>query len=143
MKKTNLILILVMLFMVASLMTSTYFYMKTKQERTVQYIYADLTVSEPRVMSFDVNGTALRFARIPPGGTGLKKINMTNYHDYPIEVHVKTTGNITRFLTYSRTNFIILPGELTNLSISARVGLNETPAYYDGFVVIVANRQRK
>ena len=140
MKRTSLILILLIAFFIISGITlffATYVINKPLQVTTV---YTDVILVEGNLLGFDINNTALRFGHVPIGGIGKKTINLTNNYDYPVRLKIYATGNISPFIKMDKYGYVLMPGEKTAHDVMLS-GAGGTAGFYEGYLAFAFYRE--
>ena len=92
---------LIILLSIVSLVFSFVNYLNKPIEK--REFEVKFSVEEGRA-GFDINGTALTFGIIPPGGGGTRKIDIENKYDFPVKVKFSISNNLADYLE--------LPGEM-------------------------------
>ena len=68
-------------------------------------------------IGLDLNGTALTFGAVAPGGTVLRKLSIANNYAFPIKIKVSSKGEIDALLNYP--SFIrVEPGEQASIPVT-------------------------
>ena len=97
-------------------------------------LYSNVNISEDPSIGFDLNSSALTFGVVSQYGTSLRKITLTNSHDFPLLVRISSTGKISELLAYPSREYL---SPNSNLSIPITVYSNDNPAgLYDGKIKI-------
>jgi hypothetical protein len=68
---------------------------------------------------FDVGKEAITFGKITKEGSCRREIILSNKKNYPINIKVSTSGNISSFVFISDNDFILNPGEEKKLYFTA------------------------
>ena len=92
---------LIILLSIVSLVFSFVNYLNKPIEK--REFEVKFSVEEGRA-GFDINGTALTFGIIPPGGGGTRKIDIENKYDFPVKVKFSISNNLADYLE--------LPGQM-------------------------------
>ena len=95
-------------------------------------VYASVNVSDR--IGFDVNGTALTFGSILPGGSSSRSVVFQNTYDFPLEGRVVVEGDIAEVLNVRERWRVPVDGE-TEIPLSVYAGDGTQRGFYDGFVV--------
>ncbi len=125
-------LVLLIVFLFLSLLNS--FLILDKKQ-----IYARVVVSDR--YGFDINGTALIFGEVTPGGTSSADIIVENKFDRPIKINIFSKGNIKEFLQASENNFILNSGETKKVGFSVIIPEDAEPGTYEGYVEVVTKKK--
>lgn len=91
---------------------------------------------------FDVNIQELTFATVQPGRNKERNLVVYNRHSYPAEVRISFYGNISKYVTVSESEFMLLSGE--NRTVSANVQLPEDIPFnnwINGTVEVIVRRK--
>jgi len=101
-------------------------------------IYAKVILSDH--YGFDINGTALIFGMIAPGGSASKELIITN--DYEREVNVKflVEGGIGEFMRISENNFVLGKNEVKKIGFVVLFPSSAEYGVYDGNVVVLIRK---
>ncbi|MFH1915845.1 MAG: hypothetical protein ABIJ21_01140 [Nanoarchaeota archaeon] len=140
MKRTTLILILLIAFFIVSGITlffATYVINKPLQVTT---IYTDVILVEGNLLGFDINNTALRFGHVPISGIGKKTINLTNDYYHPVRLKIYATGNISPFIKMDNYDYVLSPGEKVNHTVMLS-GAGGTEGFYEGYLAFAFYRE--
>lgn len=96
-------------------------------------VLAIVTVTDD--VGLAVNGTALVFGHVFPGGSASKTIEVTNNYNGMSRVKIYSKGNIKDFLIVSDNNFILAPNETKSVKFRIKIP-KETPyGNYSGKVI--------
>ena len=94
---------LIILLSIVSLVFSFVNYLNKPIEK--REFEVKFSVEEGRA-GFDINGTALTFGIIPPGGGGTRKIDIENKYDFPVKVKFSISNNLADYLELPREMFL-------------------------------------
>jgi hypothetical protein len=86
-------------------------------------------------------GKQLRFGRVPPGSTSKKKINLTNYNDFPVIVTITLSGNAKDIITVSENDFFLEPQEMKLIVYYASPPKDYPTGNYSGTTKIIIKRK--
>ncbi|MEM4638135.1 MAG: hypothetical protein QXK76_03895 [Candidatus Woesearchaeota archaeon] len=89
--------------------------------------------------SFNTSTESLNFAKIYPGGSVIKRINI--YVNATTIVSIKSTGNISNFISLSDNNFLMRQGDMTQLEVYLDVPKDAPEGRYDGLLKIYFYRK--
>lgn len=95
-------------------------------------VYASVTISEERA-GFDVNGTALTFGIMQPGGSVTRAISVSNPYAFPIVMRISTAGPIAPLLFHTKA-LRLDAGETERVSFSVLALEGVSPGFYEGDV---------
>ena len=85
-------------------------------------------------IGFDVNGTALAFGRTSPGGPSIvRRFNVTNMYEFPIEVKVLFSENVADVIN-ANYSYIVMEGETASLPFELIVPADYPVGKYIGKV---------
>lgn len=101
-------------------------------------IYSSLIIGNG--VGIALNGSSLIFGMTSPGSTSNKYVNFTNEYTEDVKVSIYVNGNISDFVSVNNNNFVLKPGEATNLVFSAHGLPNVNYGKYEGKVVIVIRK---
>ncbi|MGV8142005.1 MAG: hypothetical protein ACP5NS_00015 [Candidatus Pacearchaeota archaeon] len=97
-------------------------------------LYSNVNISEEASIGFDLNSSALTFGVVSQYGASLRKITLTNSHDFPIRVKISSSGKISEILDYPPREYI---SPNSNISIPITVYSGDNPAgLYEGKIKI-------
>jgi hypothetical protein len=78
----------------------------------------------------------LYLGTIPPKGSGNRNITIENNHNKKVLVKIKTTNEISDFITIEKNNFILMPNESIEIKIKAIIPYNTEKKDYKGNLII-------
>lgn len=104
-----------------------------------QTFFASVEVGN--IMGFDVNGSALTFGMVMPGGSSVRKLNFTNEYEFPVLIEVIGKGDIAGFLSAGKV--MVGKGEEKIISIGAYAQPNASYGVYSGNVSVMVFRCNK
>lgn len=132
-------LIIVLIASVSILVTSyTFVYLSTVNIYSVTEFSMDLKVST--IIGFYVGDDAVHFGYVPPGGGGMKEMNI-DVGKYKTLVSIDADGNISKWVTISDNDFIMEPN--TNRTLRIFVNVPEDAPLetdYSGNITIVLRK---
>ena len=99
--------------------------------------YARINVTD--YYGFDLNGSALIFGAVMPGGSASRTVSIENKYGREIVVNSYISGNISQFIFVSEKDLIIEKDGVKNLSFTARVPGNADFGVYEGEISIILN----
>ncbi len=105
-----------------------------KQELDVNVIVMNRT-------GLSINGTALVFGGVIPGGSSTKKINITNTHGQDVRVKIYTKGEMKESLIISENNFILEKEENKEIIFTISIPRGTEYREYNSKVIIVIQRK--
>lgn len=89
--------------------------------------------------SFNTSTESLNFAKIYPGGSVIKRINI--YVNATTIVSIKSSGNISSFISLSENNFLMNKGDSKQLEVYLDVPNDIPEGKYDGLLKIYFYRK--
>jgi hypothetical protein len=136
--KSDFVLIGFLLFFIIFLI---FLYINFERDKVIdkRVIYAKVLVGDK--YGFDINGTALTFGMITPGGSSsTREIELTNKYNRDVEVEIYSDGNIKDFLRISQENFILRRNESIKIKFTVSVPLECEFGTYEGNVKVLIKR---
>jgi hypothetical protein len=85
--------------------------------------------------AFNLTNDSLSFGKVPFLGGATRKISFGNNYPFPIRVFILEEGNISKYLFYDESSFILEEGESKDLSFSVRAPGREEEGFYEGQVI--------
>jgi hypothetical protein len=82
-----------------------------------------------------INGTALMFGMVVPGGTSKKSVDLKNEHDGLAKVKIYAKGDIKDFINVSDNNFILYPNETKTVEFKVKIPRDTPFGNYTGKVI--------
>ncbi len=80
---------------------------------------------------FDINGSALTFGIIPPGGGGTRKIDIENKYDFTIKVKFLISENLADYMELPKEMFL-KKGQKETVSVNVNMPRNAEQTNYTG-----------
>ncbi|MBU0758412.1 MAG: hypothetical protein KKF44_10165 [Nanoarchaeota archaeon] len=104
----------------------------------VENIEMDLIVKNN--VGININTDALHFGGAPPSGSAERGIDIKNDYSFPLLVTIKTSGELAPLVVVSKNNFLIQPGEKTEVMFFATVPKDYELGKYTGSIRIELKR---
>ncbi len=80
--------------------------------------YAIVSNSDSDVVGFDISNDSINFGLAPAGGGGSRFLNIGNSESGVVKIKLSAYGNISQFITFKSNNFILEPGQNTQVEVS-------------------------
>lgn len=103
------------------------------KEYEISFIVQEGTVG------FNLNTTSLTFGKIPPGGSGERKIDFFNYKDEKIDIEVLASKDIAEFLSFKNEYEVPAMSNVT-IPINVVVPTDAVEGNYSGKIRIQLKR---
>ena len=91
-------------------------------------VNASITVAE-NIAGRNADPGSRKFGKSSPGGEATRYFIIDT--DYDAKVRIKAEGNISQFLGFSDTSFVMEPGEAKKISVTASIPGNASLGYYE------------
>jgi len=130
-KGSRYILAVILIIVIVISVVNIFIQAKTVEKKT---FYSKLVISD--FYGFDINGTALIFGVLMPGGSSSRSVSISNNYGHDIRVRAYVSGNISDFVFMDENDFIVRKNEARNISFVARVPFNASLGTYEGEVSI-------
>lgn len=137
-KKNTLLIILLVIILLSGifLFSNLIDYLSVLEKKE---IYASITVSDH--YGFDVNGSALKFGAVPPGGgSASRNLDIKNNYDTKVKIRFYVNGNIGKFMEISENDFILKKGENKTINFVVVIPQGTGYGFYDGKVLIIIKK---
>ncbi len=121
-------------------MTSLAFYF---YDKPMDIISVPITINvedESNIIGFASDKDIINFGTAPRGSGSLKRINLTNEKDFPLFFSIKTEGNFSTWISIENNNFVLYPGEIKEVKLTASVPGNALAGKYMGNLYIIIKR---
>jgi hypothetical protein len=92
----------------------------------------ELIVSGDLTQGVRIDTDALYFGKIPKGANGFRFINVSNYDPNPHIVHIKTYGELAKWVYVEKNDFVIGPEESELVQVSVFVPEDAITGNYTG-----------
>ena len=89
---------------------------------------------------FAINGTALVFGMVTPGGSATKKLTINNNYGEDIKVKIYSEGFLSNYLEVSENDFVLEENENKTLSFSAHIPTDLEYGNYTGKVFVIIKK---
>ena len=130
-RKINLILIfsviVILISVIVLIFSITNYLNKPIEKREFEVKFA---VESGRA-GFDINGSALTFGIIPPGGGGTRKIDIENNHDFPVKVKFFVSENLAGYMEFPE-EMILERGQKETISVNINMPRDAEQTNYTG-----------
>jgi len=100
-----------------------------------QKLYARVIVSDK--IGIDINGSALIFGSVVPGGSASRGLDIRNDHNQEVQIEIYIKGDISDFMKVSENDFILVRGESRKVEFSVAVPRGVEYGVYEGEVIVV------
>lgn len=91
-------------------------------------------------MGFDLTPGRLNFGKIVPGNSNTRGLLIENEFDRPVEIIIKSSGEISDNIIVSENNFILNPQESKNVTFSAYAEQSLEFGEYNGQIEIISKK---
>jgi hypothetical protein len=118
---------------------SSFLIINSFSDRAFEVKYFDVEYIVGGNMGFDVNTSALKFGKIPPGGSSTRTINIENQYDFPLHGKVYASKNLAELLS-APDSFLVEPMNRTEISISINIPRDYKYGNYTGRLKIELRR---
>ncbi|HLD18846.1 MAG TPA: hypothetical protein VJB90_02450 [Candidatus Nanoarchaeia archaeon] len=108
-----LIIIVSVILLTVSAVTLFYFFYFIEE---VQLINASARYSGGKSLGFNVDLDELSFGSLPANAPGHRNFFISHSKPYPLKVKIMVKGNLSQYLTLSKTDFILSP------NVSEKIG---------------------
>ena len=90
---------------------------------------------------FELGTDNLDFGKLVKNQGAERKITISNDYEFPININIRYSGEITPYIIVSENNFKIEPGQIKEISFSANPGENLTEyRRYSGEIIIITTK---
>lgn len=96
-------------------------------------------VVEKGTVGFDLNNSALTFGKIPPGGTGERKIDFYNNQNETIKIKILASRELENFLNFE-SDYEILSKKNVTIPVRVVVPFDAEEGNYSGKIRILLKR---
>ena len=128
MNKKNFLVILVIVILLSIGITSiTYSFYIIKETKELDVI---LKVDDK--VGLNVDSDAVKFGKVPPGGSGQRTISLKNNHNTPLKVDIRFSGEVRYFVHVSDNYFWLEPQETKEITAVAHVPKDTEFGIYTG-----------
>ncbi len=91
-------------------------------------------------IAFNADRDALHFGTTPPGSVSERRLTVSNFKDYPVNVKVRLAGNISRFVTVRSSGGSAEPGSNITLAFTFSPPQGALHAGYRGSARVFTRR---
>lgn len=133
-----MIYIILVFIIISSFMTLSFYKLLDRNAgllgaESMKTVNASLIVGDRIGLNADPN--VLDYGIVMPGNSAKRSINVTNTHQYPVQVKLSKSGNISKFLNLEDSD-MVPPNSSEEIFIDANVPLNAPFESYSGEVRI-------
>ena len=139
-KKKDLLKIVLLVSVILAVITSTiavfltFFYVKD-----IKTLNMDLKVGP--AIGFNLDTDAIHFGTVGPGRSSEREVIINHAYNFPMNVVITTTGNISDFVYLSENDFVLDKGESKTLMFKAFIPPNTPLGNYSGTAKVVFTRK--
>ncbi|MFH1683214.1 MAG: hypothetical protein ABIA37_05460 [Candidatus Woesearchaeota archaeon] len=138
MNKKELAIILVIVFLLG--MTATSLFYSHYLVENVMMVEMSLEIGDK--LGFDLEKDILNFGRTAPGVSSVTRfMEISNIEDYPIRIKIKTSGELSEWVTASEYNFVLSAGEIKKVDFVAAPPQDAPQGEYSGKVRVLAMKK--
>jgi|SaaInlStandDraft_4_1057021.scaffolds.fasta_scaffold35338_3 hypothetical protein len=101
----------------------------------------DISFKVDDVIGINVSNKSLNFGRSPPETAMKRYINLSNNYNFPIEINIKMSGEISEYVSVSDNNFEIIPGDKKEVTFLLRIPKDIEYRYFIGKSRVVFKRK--
>ncbi|MFH1710819.1 MAG: hypothetical protein ABH840_00740 [Nanoarchaeota archaeon] len=136
--KNNLILYLALIFLFVIFICLYFYFNYSFSIIEKREIYTKVILSDH--YGIDINGTALSFGMIVPGGSASKELTIGNDYERDVKVQFLVKGEIGEFVRISENNFILNKNKSRKIDFSVSVPSSAKYGVYEGKVIVVIRK---
>ncbi len=89
---------------------------------------------------FDLTLGQLNFGKIIPGSSSTRSLSIANTYDHSTTTTIKSSGQISKYLVVSQSNFILQPNQSKNITFSCYPEKEIELKEYSGEIIITSKR---
>lgn len=130
-KKDKAIILLAIIILITMAVTMYIYSQKICETRKI-----DMFVIVSDHIGVDVSDESLRFGMIIPGGDATRTINISHKCRDNTIVNLKRLGDIAKFISLPKNNFILEPNKIEKLDISVNIPKDTEFRNYTGMLLI-------
>ena len=101
----------------------------------------DISFKVDDVIGINVSNKSLNFGRSPPETAMKRYINLSNNYNFPIEINIKMSGEISEYVSVSDNNFEIIPGDKKEVTFLLRIPKDIEYRYFTGKSRVIFKRK--
>jgi len=132
-KKTIMIIAIILMLLSLGLMGYNLYVVDVK--------VLDISFKVDDVIGINVSNKSLNFGRSPPETAMKRYINLSNNYNFPIEINIKMSGEISEYVSVSDNNFEIIPGDKKEVTFLLRIPKDIEYRYFIGKSRVVFKRK--
>lgn len=133
MKKTIMIIAIILMLLSLGLMGYNLYVVDVK--------VLDISFKVDDVIGINVSNKSLNFGRSPPETAMKRYINLSNNYNFPIEINIKMSGEISEYVSVSDNNFEIIPGDKKEVTFLLRIPKDIEYRYFTGKSRVIFKRK--
>lgn len=138
MDKKQVAILVVIVFLLG--MTATSLFYSHYLVENVMIVEMSLEVGDK--LGFNLEENVLNFGRTAPGVNSVTRfIEISNIEDYPIVIKIKTSGELSEWVTTSEDNFVLEAGEIRKVDFVAAPPPDAPQGEYYGKVRVLAMKK--
>lgn len=138
MKKIQVILILLIIFVLTIFGTFLFYYTYVVLE--VKYVPLDMTLIDGPSISLNVDTSALNFTSVTKGALARRSFTVQNSYINPISVDIIVPPELASVISVEDSSFILSPSESKNIGVFAYGNESMPLSHYTGNLKIVIRR---
>ncbi|MFH1506101.1 MAG: hypothetical protein ABIE94_03905 [archaeon] len=141
MKRTHAILLIILVVVVTAILTFMFYPRQAAGSDIIdtKEVAMDLTVGSD--VGFNADRDAVHFGTLDNGGLGQRSINLTNNMNIPLVIELYISGNISDFISFSKNNIEVNPGEFKTVKVFASIPKNGIYGNYAGILRAVYRKK--
>ena len=140
-KRLALIIVLLCCIVISTIIFSISAYYNVKP-LAVKEVSMDVTVREGKKVGINADTDALHFGILQPVQKGARGINTTNNMDIPVRVQIYVSGNISEWITLSKNDYVLEPGNGEIVDVHLTVPYSGNDGNYTGTLKAVYTKER-
>ena len=136
MNKKQLLLTIIIIILLTITITSVAYSQHQVLDKVL--LEADVTIiPEKESLGFTIDADGVRFGEIPLNRASTRNITVSSIWEEEVMVQINSHGYIKEWIRPGRNNFILQPGEETDVSITIILPSDAELGYYTGKVSII------
>lgn len=101
----------------------------------------DISFKVDDVIGINVSNKSLNFGRSPPETAMKRYINLTNNYNFPVEIKIKLSGDISEYVSVSDNDFELSPGDKKEITYLLRLPKDIEYRYFTGKSRVIFKRK--
>lgn len=134
MNRTNIMLLLVAIFVLGIFGTTLYYTQYSLIE--VHQVPVDVEIASHNIHGINAEPTALNFSTVPVTGLAYRWLTIHNTHDFPIRVVIDIPPSLEEIVFVDFDTFQLEPGQSVKLTFTAYGNPNKERIRYVDFVKV-------